>query len=865
MANQRLIGTILKTNARLVEVVAPAGYGKTALAAAAGEAIGAFKFLHAGNFEAALEQHRGKPFLLILDDVEEIPDDRIASIASAIDTAQLPCRVMLCSRRETALHRALTLHPHERLVLRSHELALREHEVFKLFERFDVPESVVRQISEISEGWPVAVLSLRHAVSDAPEIRNVKDILSGSAVARLFDYLYENVVRALDMQQRHALVLCAGLPGLTPAQAKTALSGNDCVHDLIDLQLAARDSGGGVRLRSLLQVCVQNRLCADLQESLASAATAFEESGNLLYASAAHFRAGDYPNAAAKLHALGSTPKALTAYPYRLLWDNAVEELERASLRSYPELWLAFILWRRHTEPPEVLLRDALDMLSLQGDSIANELHNALLAVAAILTTDAGRPNFGYDLIARAKPTANPESDDALMLQCATALLDAHTGQPGSTEAWARVRKHFWGYDAWFTMMMRLEILGARNSGSSAAAFSIISRMLAVAQRSGSLPIEAHVLLLAVFTAWLYGDDTRLSRYVSETRRVLQKINAPGMSGMLDAFKGVLSEALRDYPSGRAWAMLIVATAQDLTQAKKTLEQAREWADYTGDATLRAMTRLAIARLTRSPMPASSNLENVSAAFEPFLRRYDRLNGDETHSQGPAIRIEVATGRVCKDGKPQKISFKTLELLIALAVEARPLAKEILLERLWPEQPSASAQNTLKMLVHRARQHIGDPQLVVVKNGMYELGRHVATDVRVMRGIRNTPHTRLEEATELLEVLLEGRPSAFAAWDWFAPFEQQLLGITADLGVALGREALQSGNIDRALFYSQALVQLDPCDEAATELLIRAHLARGERHLAISKYRRFARSLKRELDAQPSFSVEDLMRLSING
>jgi DNA-binding SARP family transcriptional activator len=339
------------------------------------------------------------------------------------------------------------------------------------------------------------------------------------------------------------------------------------------------------------------------------------------------------------------------------------------------------------------------------------------------------------------------------------------------------------------------------------------------------------------------------------------------MSGVVDAFKGVISDALYDYPGGRAWAILIVAASQDAGHAKASLQQALQLANANGDASLKMLASLALSQLVSEPpnQLLANEHEPVREALKPFLERFARLNAENASLKRPAMRIEVATGRLCRDGEPLKLSFKTLELLIALAVESRPLAKEILLERLWPDQPRASAQNALKMLVHRTRRHAGDPQLVIVKNGMYELGSHVTTDVRLMRHVLAAPHERPDNATELLDALLEGRPSAFAAWDWFAPFEQQLLGITADLGLALGREALQNGNVDRALFYSQALVQLDPCDEAATELLIRAHLARGERHLAISKYRRLERSLKRELDAQPSFSVEELLKRSRGG
>ncbi|MGZ3497731.1 MAG: AfsR/SARP family transcriptional regulator [Vulcanimicrobiaceae bacterium] len=233
------------------------------------------------------------------------------------------------------------------------------------------------------------------------------------------------------------------------------------------------------------------------------------------------------------------------------------------------------------------------------------------------------------------------------------------------------------------------------------------------------------------------------------------------------------------------------------------------------------------------------------------------MNADE-----PLV-VEVTSGRIHRGGDELNLSSKTIELLTALAVEARPVARDILLARLWPDQGSDSTRNALKMCVHRARRQVGDKHAVLVGHGLYRLGDRVITDIARVAAISDAMRDRRaevrSEARLIFNSLRAGRPSTFAHWEWFAPFEQRLEAITADLGLSLARAALEVGDVESSLAYASALADLDPCDEAATEIMIRAHLKRGERPLAISKFRRLARSLRDELDVEPSYALRALL------
>jgi DNA-binding SARP family transcriptional activator len=159
------------------------------------------------------------------------------------------------------------------------------------------------------------------------------------------------------------------------------------------------------------------------------------------------------------------------------------------------------------------------------------------------------------------------------------------------------------------------------------------------------------------------------------------------------------------------------------------------------------------------------------------------------------------------------------------------------------------------MCVHRTRQQLGVPDAIVTHHGSYALGENVSTDARMLL---DQPVT--SDAAAVFDMLRRGRPSELAAWDWFIPIEERLIATTIDLGLELAGRALREGALEKALEYAGLLTNIDPTSEEATEVLIRAHLERGERSLALARYQRLLRSMQAEMQSEPSLHIQRLVQ-----
>ncbi len=89
--------------------------------------------------------------------------------------------------------------------------------------------------------------------------------------------------------------------------------------------------------------------------------------------------------------------------------------------------------------------------------------------------------------------------------------------------------------------------------------------------------------------------------------------------------------------------------------------------------------------------------------------------------------------------------------------------------------------------------------------------------------------------------------------------ESRLRATTHALGAFLADHALLMSDHVRALAIAESLVRLDPLDERAWEIAIRAHLAAGDPGHAMREYRRYAALLSSELDVEPPADLKRLL------
>jgi DNA-binding SARP family transcriptional activator len=226
------------------------------------------------------------------------------------------------------------------------------------------------------------------------------------------------------------------------------------------------------------------------------------------------------------------------------------------------------------------------------------------------------------------------------------------------------------------------------------------------------------------------------------------------------------------------------------------------------------------------------------------------------------VRVNVLSRTVYRGDQQLPISNRALSLIVALAVLGT-VPREDLLELLWGTEQLDAGTNALKMLVSRARRQLGDPGLIVVSNGMYSLSPDIVVDFHQIQRLVDaiSPNDPLTAAQrEALQAAYEQFKPAWFSKESAPSIDVVISGVRHRVVERLSHDALDRGEIARALTFADELRRRDGNDETAYELLIRAHIRAGNKAGALREYRTYSEHLLRDLGVQPSFSIEELLQ-----
>jgi DNA-binding SARP family transcriptional activator/tetratricopeptide (TPR) repeat protein len=218
------------------------------------------------------------------------------------------------------------------------------------------------------------------------------------------------------------------------------------------------------------------------------------------------------------------------------------------------------------------------------------------------------------------------------------------------------------------------------------------------------------------------------------------------------------------------------------------------------------------------------------------------------HPQSGRVRIELLGAfRASVEGQavadtawPGRRSAELVQLL-ALADRHR-LARDQVIEALWPHLSAEAGAANLRKAAHHARQALSRPDAVVLSGGRVMLfpSCQVETDVECFErqaGLALRSRDRASCAETASGYAGELLPESL-----YEEWTQARRGHLRLLHVELLRLSGQWGR----------LVEVEPSDEAAYRELMHAELASGNRHAAIRWYGRLRTNLERELGVPPS-------------
>ncbi len=327
---------------------------------------------------------------------------------------------------------------------------------------------------------------------------------------------------------------------------------------------------------------------------------------------------------------------------------------------------------------------------------------------------------------------------------------------------------------------------------------------------------------------------------------------------------------------------LVLLACGETAAGRTALEEARLIAEEIDVKVALALCRIALAQLDGDAPALEAALADARHyRFEPAIRA-DVASIVDRGSRGPdratrevrawilgEFRIEIG-------GRPVELaswrSKRAAQLVRALAAHRRAVPRDELLEWLWPSGDGTTDKlNAAVNAARRGLEEAGGPGTWLVREGeRYRIAdlswvdadelqrRYLAGRDAFRAGDRVKAREELRAAIQLAN---RGEPLADDRYtEWAASERARVLELAQIVRESFAKNALELGHADEALLAAVAASSVEPSRESAHRLLIRAHLARGDRASAAKALVACRDALRRELGVAPSRETESLLR-----
>lgn len=241
----------------------------------------------------------------------------------------------------------------------------------------------------------------------------------------------------------------------------------------------------------------------------------------------------------------------------------------------------------------------------------------------------------------------------------------------------------------------------------------------------------------------------------------------------------------------------------------------------------------------------------------PMLARSDRL---PWRCAAGEARLNFYSGTLSIAGRPVFLSERAFELLAALAWHPQ-IARDELLELVWPGVAQPAARNALKTCVYRVREAAGDRDVLVQSAGCYRLSPRVGTDLDDLDGaVRdfklNCDRGRLE-ATAL--AAMRGSLAYCDRFAWAGAMRAELEGRRRSALLLTCRSLLDEQKSADLDLITAWLLSREPCDRQAAEFSVRSALAAGDPLEAARRYRSYVTAVEEHLGVRNDQSLAYLL------
>jgi DNA-binding SARP family transcriptional activator len=234
-------------------------------------------------------------------------------------------------------------------------------------------------------------------------------------------------------------------------------------------------------------------------------------------------------------------------------------------------------------------------------------------------------------------------------------------------------------------------------------------------------------------------------------------------------------------------------------------------------------------------------------------------DGGEAVQPSRQYRLDLlgGFGLTGPDGAPVLLPARKCKLLLAyLAVAGgQPQPRSKLAALFWGDRGEEQARGSLRKCLTALRAALG-PEAIAGDSEAVSLGPvALASDVARLERLARSDEAPLDpaELQRLSRPFLDGKEEGGAEFaDWLSFERARCLGHAQRL-LARAVEAFgQAGRRVEQLAAAQRLLSLDPLREQSHRLLMRIHMANGDRSLALAQFRQCRDLLRAELGVEPS-------------
>jgi hypothetical protein len=775
----RLRARLLDSHARIVRLIAPAGYGKSSLVASVADALRHYVPIDLEG--AATELDIARRFVRataafqpagVCDDlpqlmvglgtdiagwtelaagyVQGLPPESVLHFENAEALSGLPMleslterlaaspntasRIIVCSRVDVLRFRDVG----PQRVLRAPDLRLSRAEVARALRSLDVSEEDFDAIERFALGWPIVVMMLR---SLARYGRLREYLTEQHDSADLYTYLATEVFATLPEALQRLLEAITSLPDISEAELSLLFPNENIPQSLRKL----RDdtpfvayNRGRFEVHPALRQMLTNTVDIDrYRERLF--ALVDRSDGGLRAARIALLRDREIDAARVLSECRGQGN----------FWTPSLAEvfdgLPDSVFTAFPDLWIGAVYMRASYDVVGTLLTTQR-LLSEISEACEPQTRIDIITMLAQLLANRGLLDDARDTIDGLikHPSLAGDPTASSLHAFFGGIIEFYRGDPIDRWAFAERFADLFASSPTQHSFCQGIIFAPyhRARGERELEDAAIDRSIQIALATKEPLVITIAYTYAAMGAWFWGDDDRFEQYVAGMQASL----LPSFENMFSHFlscvagHGLTAKTLSEKLDMRTYAYAIGATrARTFTERRQLADAALLAAQQSSQRLCEVIALVVLAscdpdrRLVHLERAERLAAEMEAPALQNAVRemragsKITMLKALVAGAPSEEIEAEQAplvfdAGLAYRNGVEIKLSPRERALLTYLAVQGAPVDVHIVVATIWPDAAVERALGTLRVTVARLRRRVGDARVVLATSTGYRTG-----------------------------------------------------------------------------------------------------------------------------------------------